>query len=85
MSKAILIEAVAKYQGGTKKEAELALESVTKAIVEVARGEGSIRIPGFGTFTDKFVAGRAGRNPHTGEAIQIADKRQIKFKEAKGL
>jgi nucleoid DNA-binding protein len=68
----------------TEAEAERALSSVVAAVRTVAGAtDGGARIPGFGTFREKFRKGRAARNPRTGETVHTADKWVLTFKEAK--
>ena len=69
----------------TKKQAEAALnatlESITDALVE---GE-KIQLVGFGTFETRVRAGRIGKNPITGELIEIAPSRSAALKVGKSL
>jgi nucleoid DNA-binding protein len=70
--------------GMTAHDADFALAAAVEAISTVANRDGSARVPGFGTFKVKNRAARTGRNPRTGEAVQIAASRALTFKEAKG-
>ena len=83
MSKAKLIDDIATRLGSSKKDAQAALDAVTDSIASIAKSENKIIIPGFGKFTYTLTPGRQGRNPATGETMQIAEKWQLKFKEAK--
>lgn len=83
MTKAKLIDRVAGDTGLTKKEADQALTAIVQGIASIAKEEGKITIPGFGTFKHKLRAARSGRNPQTGETLQIAEKWELKFQPAK--
>lgn len=86
MKKSDFIELV-KTTGGfaTKTEAEKALTSVLESLsVAFKKGE-PVQLTGFGTFTVKERAAREGRNPKTGEAVQIEASRSVAFKAGKAL
>ncbi|MCM8823631.1 MAG: HU family DNA-binding protein [Candidatus Omnitrophica bacterium] len=84
MNKAQLVEAVAK---GTysKKEAQEAVESILSAIKDSLKKKEPVTISGFGTFRVKETKERTGRNPKTGETIQIPAKKKIAFRPSKEL
>ncbi|MGE4265774.1 MAG: HU family DNA-binding protein [Desulfovibrio sp.] len=84
MNKAELIDML--NEGGmTKSEAKAAVDSVLDAIVgAIANGE-KITLTGFGTFEVVDTPARTGRNPQTGEAVQIPAGKRIKFKPGKQL
>ena len=80
MTKNELISKVAGQTGYTKKDTGAVIDAVVAAIIEtVASGE-KISIVGFGTFEATERAARTGRNPQTGEAIEIAASKSPKFK-----
>jgi DNA-binding protein HU-beta len=80
MTKAELINEIAgEYK---KKEVEAVLDAVFVAIKGTLTDEGSFSLPGFGTFKVKTRAGRKGRNPRTGEEIDIAESKTVSFKPA---
>ena len=84
MSKALLIGALAQSQSISKADAEGQIDNVVSAIQHATQNDGDkIIIRGFGTFQRKHVAAKAGRNPATGESIQIAARSVLKFKAAK--
>jgi DNA-binding protein HU-beta len=60
-------------------------EQVIADIVAELKINGSVNIRGFGTFTVKPTAARVGRNPRTGEPVQIESGHKIAFKAAKAL
>jgi len=85
MNKSELVDAISKEADLTKKDAEEALDAVLSNVKEsLARGE-SVTLVGFGTFGVARRAARPGRNPQTGERIQIPAKNVVKFKPGKGL
>ncbi|AEG13846.1 MULTISPECIES: HU family DNA-binding protein [Desulfofundulus] len=85
MNKAELISQVAEKTELTKKDAEKAVSAVLSAIEEaLARGD-KVQLVGFGTFEIRERAARKGRNPQTGEEIEIAAARVPVFKAGKAL
>ncbi|MGR3914628.1 MAG: HU family DNA-binding protein [Gammaproteobacteria bacterium] len=85
MNKAELIEAVASGAGQSKADAARAVEAVFESITRALSGRGTVAIIGFGTFSTSDRAARTGRNPRTGETINIAASCVPKFKAGKGL
>jgi DNA-binding protein HU-beta len=85
MTKAELIDAIAGNADITKADAGKALDGFTTAVTNaLAKGEDVVLV-GFGTFTARERAARTGRNPATGEEIQIAASRTVGFKPGKAL
>ncbi|MDD5194947.1 MAG: HU family DNA-binding protein [Candidatus Omnitrophica bacterium] len=84
MNKAELVEVVAKNTC-TKKEAQTAVEAVLDAIRGSLKKQEPVAISGFGTFKVKQTKARQGRNPKTGETIQIPAKKKIAFRASKEL
>lgn len=85
MTKADLIEKMAKDNGLTKAQADKAIDSFV-ATVSAALSEGDkITLVGFGTFSVGTRAEREGRNPRTGEKISIPATKVVKFKAGKTL
>ena len=85
MTKTDLIAQVAANTEMSKKSAELAVNAAFEALGKaMAEGE-KITISGFGTFEVRERAARTGRNPHTGETIEIAAAKVPAFKPGKGL
>jgi DNA-binding protein HU-beta len=80
-----LIANVADESGLSKADAGAAVDAVLKAITSDLAGGGEIRLVGFGTFSVANRAATTGRNPRTGEAIQIPASKQPKFKAGKAL
>ena len=85
MNKNELIEKVADLADLTKGDATRAVDGVFDAIVDALKGGDEIRLVGFGTFSVSRRAATEGRNPRTGEKIQIPASNQAKFKAGKGL
>lgn len=85
MNKAELIEAIQGTLGGTKADAVAALEAVTGAIVAGVKKDEAVQIIGFGTFKISKRAARVGRNPQTGERIQIGASKSVKFSPSTSL
>lgn len=86
MTKADLIEKMAKEAGISKVAAGAALKSfmdnVTKSL---KKPEGKVTLVGFGTFSVSKRKARKGRNPQTGAPIKIKAAKVVKFKAGKGL
>lgn len=83
MNKNELIDAVAASADLKKAEAEKAVDAVLDAVVDALKKGDEVRLVGFGTFSVTERAASEGRNPRTGEPIQIAASRQAKFKPGK--
>ena len=78
MNKTELINVVAAEADVTKKDAEAVIAATLNAITEALKAGDKVQLIGFGTFEVKESAARAGRNPRTGETIQIeASKRPV--------
>ncbi len=85
MNKAELIEAVAESADISKASATRVLESVLDTITGSLQEGDSVALVGFGTFQVKDRPARTGRNPQTGEPIQIKAAKVPSFKAGKGL
>ena len=85
MNKNDLVSAVASSTGMSKADSAKAVEGVFGAISGALSSGGDVRIVGFGTFSVANRKATTGRNPRTGEAIQIPASKQPKFKAGKGL
>lgn len=85
MNKGDLISKIADSASITKGQSEDALNAVLDGITEALKNDDSVTLIGFGTFSVSHRAARAGRNPQTGETIQIAAKNLAKFKAGKKL
>ena len=85
MNKNDLIDAVAERTALAKSDAARAVEAVLGTIADSLKKGDVVTLSGFGAFATKTRAARTGRNPRTGEAIQIAASRVPGFKAGKGL
>jgi DNA-binding protein HU-beta len=85
MNKGDLISKVAESTSLTTAQAKEAVNSVLGNIEASLKDGDKVAVIGFGTFTVSERPARTGRNPKTGEAIQIAAKNVIKFKPGKEL
>lgn len=85
MNKSDLIANIAIDAELTKTQAAAALQAVEDAITTALAEGGSVSWVGFGTFSVKERAARTGRNPKTGEQIQIAASKVPSFKAGKAL
>ncbi len=85
MNKNDLIATVSSSSGLSKTDTAKAVDSVFDAIGSSLKGGQEVRLVGFGTFSVARRAATQGRNPRTGEKIQIAASNQPKFKAGKGL
>lgn len=84
MNKTELVNAVA-ASGITKADAVKAVESIFEAITDALKSGDDVRLIGFGTFAVAERKASTGRNPRTGEEIQIPASKQPKFKAGKSL
>lgn len=85
MNKAELIEAMADTADISKAAASRALDGMVDAITAAMQEGDQVSLVGFGTFSVKERAARQGRNPQTGEAIQIKASKIPSFKAGKAL
>jgi DNA-binding protein HU-beta len=85
MNKNELIGAVAEASGLTRNDATKAVEGVFDAITAALKAGDEVRLVGFGTFSVAKRKASTGRNPRTGEPLEIKASAQPKFKAGKGL
>ena len=85
MNKNDLVDAVASGAGMSKVNAASAVDAVFSSITSALQRGNDVRLVGFGTFSVSNRAATTGRNPRTGEAINIPASKQPKFKAGKGL
>ena len=79
MTKAELIDAVAKKSGGSKAQTEATLSAFFDQVVASTKKGDKVAWPGFGSFSTTKSAARTGRNPQTGAAVKIAASTRMKF------
>ena len=85
MNKSDLINAIAEESGLTKADAGRALDATISSVGNALKAGDTISLIGFGTFSVKERSARTGRNPQTGEAIQIKASKIPSFKAGKTL
>ena len=85
MNKKELVKAYSEKLGTTQKAAGEQLDALLEVIADALKAGQDIKIPGFGNFSVSERAAREGRNPKTGETVQIAASKSPKFKAAKAL
>ena len=85
MNKSELIAKIAEKSGLNQKDAGKALDGLTQAVSDALANGEDVTLVGFGTFSVKERAARTGRNPQTGEEIQIAASKAPVFKAGKAL
>lgn len=85
MNKSQLIDAIAAQADISKAAAGRALDAFMDTVKTQLQDGGSVELTGFGKFEVSQRAARSGRNPSTGETIQIAAAKSVKFKPGKGL
>jgi DNA-binding protein HU-beta len=85
MNKSDLVDAIADSAGLSKADAGRALDAVVDTITGALQSGDSVSLVGFGTFSVRDRAARTGRNPRTGETIQIAASKNPAFKAGKAL
>ncbi|MCJ7558356.1 MAG: HU family DNA-binding protein [Gammaproteobacteria bacterium] len=85
MNKGDLIDAVAAASGLSKADSTKAVDAVVSSITASLKRGDQVSLVGFGTFAVKHRAARSGRNPRTGETIQIGASNAPGFKAGKAL
>ena len=85
MNKSELIKHIAATASLTQAQATAALNALESGVTKALAAGDDVALIGFGTFTVKERAARTGRNPKTGEEIQIAAAKAPTFKAGKGL
>ena len=85
MNKAGIVDKVHEQLGGTKVQAEQVVDTVVDSIVGGLKKGDEISIAGLGIFSTKMRPARQGRNPRTGQSIQVPAMRVPRFRAAKAL
>ena len=85
MNKQDFINCIAEKSGLSKADAAKAVDAYVDCLTEALKSGESVSLVGFGTFSVKRREARTGRNPRTGEAIQIAASNIPSFKAGKAL
>lgn len=85
MNKKMLLDAVATASSETVATVERVLRAFVDVTTDALYEDDEVRLPGFGTFKATTRKARKARNPHTGETIDVPEKRAPKFKPSKTL
>lgn len=85
MTKAELIDVVAKKAELTKKESAQAVDAIVESITEALKKGDKVTLVGFGTFSVTKRKPRKGRNPKTGEEVKIPATKSLKFTPGKAF
>ena len=85
LNKSELVDAVATKAGISKTQAQKTVDATFETIQMAMKKGDAVRLVGFGTFSVADRAATEGRNPRTGEKIQIPARKQPKFSAGKGL
>lgn len=85
MNKSELVEAIASGSGVTKADANRVLDTFMLTVTDALKSGDQVVLPGFGSFSTGNRSARTGRNPQTGQTIQIKASRVAKFKAGKSL
>ena len=85
MTKADLIEEVARITDVTRRDSEVIVETIFDSIVHSLRAGDKIEIRGFGSFRTRQRNSRVGRNPKTGDRVEVPAKKIPFFKPSKEL
>ncbi|WP_257254520.1 MULTISPECIES: HU family DNA-binding protein [unclassified Endozoicomonas] len=85
MRKPELVNAIADQADLTKEQANQALNALIEVITSALKEEDTVSLVGFGTFLQRSRAARTGKNPQTGEPIEIAASNTVAFKPGKSL
>ena len=79
MNKSELVDSIAEGAGLSKADAERALNALIDAVQGAVANDDKVTLPGFGSFSRSSRAARTGRNPRTGEPVQIKASKAVKF------
>ena len=85
MNKKQLVSKISASMNLSKADAERTFDGITEIILSCLKGDEQVKIAGFGTYKVAKRKARVGRNPRTGEQIQIAASQKVKFLPAKAL
>lgn len=85
MTKADLVDAVSRVTELNRKDSEIVVESLFESIVKALKSGDKLEVRGFGSFRIRERRARQGRNPKTGEKVNVPEKRVPYFKSSKEL
>ncbi len=85
MTKADLVEEVARMTELTRKDSEVIVDTLFESVIEALKAGDKLEVRGFGSFRVRQRNARVGRNPKTGEKVEVSAKRVPYFKPSKEL
>jgi len=85
INKAFLIDEISKTLGGSRSDAEKIVVGIFEKMTETLKSGYEVSIAGFGIWSVKDRAARQARNPRTGELVQVAATKVVKFRPSKTL
>ena len=85
MNKSELIDAVASKSGLSKADAGKTIDALFEVLTNAVKSGDKVSWPGFGSFSTSESAARTGRNPQTGEAVNISASTRMKFTASSAL
>jgi integration host factor subunit beta len=85
MTKADLVEEVAKVTELTRKDSEVIVDTMFESVIKALKTGDKLEVRGFGSFRVRQRNARVGRNPKTGEKVEVPAKRVPYFKPSKEL
>ena len=85
MTKADLVEEVSKVTELTRKDSEVIVDTLFESVIKALRTGDKLEVRGFGSFRVRQRNARVGRNPKTGEKVEVPAKRVPYFKPSKEL
>jgi integration host factor subunit beta len=81
----LIMRLAAQYPGLTHQNATRVVDAIFGEITDALARGGRVEVRGFGSFSTTERRARTGRNPRTGEAVEVEAKRAVRFKTGKGL
>jgi len=85
MTKSEMLNAIVEKSGAAKKDVKAVMDAFNTVVIDTLKKEKKVKLPGLGIFAVKHRKARQGRNPMTGETIQIPAKKVVKFRVAKDV
>jgi DNA-binding protein HU-beta len=85
MNTAELVDKIAEATGTSKAEASRAVDAIVQAIIDAAKAGDEVRVTGLGIFDVTTREARPGRNPQTGESINIPASKALRFRAGKAV
>ncbi len=85
MTKADLVEEVARVTQLTRKDSEVIVDTLFESVIKALKAGDKLEVRGFGSFRVRQRNARVGRNPKTGEKVEVPEKRVPYFKPSKEL